>query len=211
MTPLQTYYDNLAATMIKKMEKRGFDAYYCPDSKSAVEKVLALMPKGSSVSWGGSMTLEETGLQDALTCTDYRLIDRDKAANPAEKKALQRQAFYADFYLMSANAITKDGILVNIDGNGNRVAALAWGPEHVLILAGMNKVEPNLEAAIARVRHTAAPANALRLNLHTPCSQTGVCADCLGPDCICSQTVITRFNRNKGRIKVLLIGENLGY
>ena len=102
-------------------------------------------------------------------------------------------------------------ILVNIDGNGNRVAALAWGPEHVLILAGMNKVEPNLEAAIARVRHTAAPANALRLNLHTPCSQTGVCADCLGPDCICSQTVITRFNRNKGRIKVLLIGENLGY
>lgn len=211
MTPTQTYYQRLAETMIKKMEKRGFDAYYCPDSKSAVEKALSLMPKGSSVSWGGSMTLEETGLQGALACADYRLIDRDKAADPAEKKELQRQAFYADFYLMSANAITKDGILVNIDGNGNRVAALAWGPDHVLILAGMNKVEPNLEAAIARVHHTAAPANTIRLGLTTPCSQTGICGDCLGPDCICSQTVITRFNRNKGRIKIILIGEHLGY
>lgn len=211
MTPTQTYYQRLADTMIKKMERRGFEAYYCPDSKKAVEKALSLIPEGSSVAWGGSMTLEETGLQAALKTANYLLLDRDKAANAEEKKALQRQAFYADFYLMSANAITKDGILVNIDGNGNRVAALAWGPDHMLILAGMNKVEPNLEAAIARVHHTAAPANTIRLGFHTPCSQTGVCGDCLGSDCICSQTVITRFNRNKGRIKILLIGEQLGY
>lgn len=211
MTPVQIYYERLAASMIRKLEKRGFEACYCADRKAAVETALSMMPKGSSVTWGGSMSISEAGLTQALDPARYRIIDRAKATSPEEVKACYRQAFSADYYLMSTNAITKDGELVNIDGNGNRVAALAYGPEHVIMLVGMNKVEPNLQAAIDRVHHTAAPANAIRLNLHTPCSQTGSCADCLSPDCICGHTVITRYCRIPRRIKVILVGENLGY
>ena len=211
MTPVQTYYETLAAAMIKKMEKRGFEAYYCPDSAAAVKTALSLMKEGSTVTWGGSMTITEAGLVQALDPEKYQIIDRSKAVTPEAKKECYRQDFSADYYLMSANAITKDGELVNVDGSGNRVAALAYGPDHVIILAGMNKVEPNLQAAIDRVHHTAAPANAIRLGLQTPCSQTGSCANCLSPDCICAHTIITRYNRVPGRIKVLLIGETLGY
>ena len=211
MTPVQIYYEKLAASMIKKMERRGFEAYYCPDRQAAVKTALSLMEEGSTVTWGGSMTITEAGLVQALEPSRYHIIDRDRAATPEEKKACYRQAFLADYYLMSTNAITKDGELVNVDGNGNRVAALAYGPDHVILMVGMNKVEPNLQAAIDRVHHRAAPANAIRLNLQTPCSQTGSCADCLSPDCICSHTIITRYNRIKGRIKVILIGESLGY
>lgn len=211
MTPVQTYYENLAASMIKKMEKRGFEAYYCPDSKSAVEKALSLMKEGSTVTWGGSMSIMESGLVQALDPEKYNIIDRDKYTTPKEKKECYRLAFSADYYLMSTNAITADGELVNVDGNGNRVAALVFGPDHVIMMVGMNKVEPNLQAAIDRVHAKAAPPNALRLGLKTPCALTGSCANCLSPDCICSDTVITRFNRTKGRIKVILIGETLGY
>lgn len=211
MTPVQTYYENLAASMIKKMEKRGFEGYYCPDSKSAVEKALSLMETGSTISWGGSMTLVETGLLQELDPEKYNILDRDKYTTPEEKKECYRKAFAADYFLMSTNAITADGELVNVDGNGNRVAMLVYGPEHVILMVGMNKVEPNLQAAIDRVHAKAAPPNALRLGLKTPCALTGSCADCLSPDCICAQTVITRYNRSKGRIKVILIGETLGY
>ena len=211
MTPIQTHYEKLAASMIKKMEKRGFEAHYCPDSETAVKTALSLMAEGSTVTWGGSMTLNETGLLKALSPDKYQLIDRDKALTPEAKKECYRQAFSADYYLMSTNAITKDGELVNVDGNGNRVAALAYGPDHIIMMVGMNKVEPNLQAAIDRVHQKAAPANAIRLGLNTPCAQTGSCADCLSPDCICAHTIITRYNRIKGRIKVILIGESLGY
>ena len=211
MTPVQTYYERLAASMIKKMEQRGFEAYYCPDREAATATALSLMKEGSSVTWGGSMSILEAGLVQALDPEKYQIIDRDKAVTPEEKKECYRRAVWADYYLMSANAITKDGELVNVDGNGNRVAALAYGPETVIVLAGMNKVEPGLPAAIDRVHHTAAPANAIRLGLRTPCSLTGNCADCLSPDCICAHTVITRFNKTPGRIKVLLVGESLGY
>lgn len=211
MTPVQTHYEILADSMMKKMEKRGFEAYYCPDSASAVKTALSLMEEGSTVTWGGSMTIEECGLIQALNPEKYQIIDRSKVTDPEGKKACYRQAFSADYYLMSANAITKDGELVNIDGTGNRVAALAYGPDHVIIMVGMNKVEPNLQAAIDRVHNIAAPINAIRLNMNTPCSKTGSCADCLSPDCICGQTIITRFNRVRGRIKIILIGEALGY
>ncbi|MDD3794521.1 MAG: lactate utilization protein [Lachnospiraceae bacterium] len=211
MTPVQTYYETLACSIIKKLEKRGMEGYYCPDSKSAVEMALSMMPEGSTITWGGSVTIAETGLVAALDPDRYHILDREKAKTPEERKECYRQAFGADYFLMSTNAITKDGELVNIDGTGNRVAALSYGPEHILMMVGMNKVEPDLQAAIKRVHNTAAPANAIRIGMNTPCSKTGSCADCLSPDCICAHTLITRFNRFPGRIKVILIGETLGY
>ncbi|MDO4322948.1 MAG: lactate utilization protein [Lachnospiraceae bacterium] len=211
MTPMEQYYETMAASVIKGLEKRQMEGYYFKTAKEAVEKIMSMIPPHSSVSWGGSSTLTETGMMEALQSADLELIDRSGASSPEEKKALERKAFAADYYFMSTNAITADGELVNVDGNGNRVAALVYGPDHVMILAGMNKVAADTAAAITRVHTNAAPPNTIRLNLKTPCSQTGVCKNCLSPDCICSHTVITRFNRIKGRIKVFLIGEELGF
>lgn len=187
------------------------EGYYCPDAASAVKQALALMPDGSTISWGGSMTLSETGLMDALQSHDYTLIDRMTAQTPEEKRELYAKATLADYYLMSTNAITLDGQLVNIDGAGNRVACLIHGPEHVIILAGMNKVCPDIESAFHRVKNCATPPNTVRLNCKTPCSVTGICGDCLSPETICCQEVITRYSRVPGRIKVILIGEEYGY
>lgn len=211
MTPLQTFYEAEAASIIKHLERRGMEGYYCSTSKEAVEKALSFMEKGASISWGGSETLKECGIMDAIRTADFKLIDRDTGKNPQERTVLMKQGLTADYFLMSSNAITKDGQLVNIDGTGNRAAALVYGPEHVLLFVGMNKVTKTLEEAISRVHEIAAPANAIRLGLHTPCSITGSCANCLSTDCVCSHTVLTRFNRIPGRIKVLLIGECLGY
>ena len=211
MSYVKQAYEKQAATIIKHLAKRNIDGCYCPDSRSAVKKTLSLIAEGATVTWGGSVTLTECGLLDALKNTSLTLWDRETVTNPEEKKAIYRKAFTADYYLMSTNAITLDGQLVNIDGTGNRVAALAYGPDHVIMLVGMNKVAANLEEAISRVHMKAAPPNADRCGLKTPCSITGVCSDCLSPDCICSQTIITRFNRVPGRIQVILIGEELGY
>lgn len=211
MTPIQQHYETLAATIIKGLEKRNMEGYYFATAKEAVDHIMSIIPEGSSVSWGGSMTLAESGMMDAIKASSLTKIDRGAATSPEEKKALERQAFTADYYFMSSNAITTDGILVNVDGNGNRAAALVYGPEHVIMLVGMNKVAADEEAAVKRVHTVAAPMNTMRLNLNTPCSKTGVCKDCLSPDCVCAHTVITRYNRLKGRIKVFLIGEMLGY
>lgn len=211
MTPVQKHYETLAASIIKGLEKRNMEGYYFATSKEAVEHIMSMIPDGSSVSWGGSMTLAETGMMEALQASSLNKIDRNNAASPEEKKALERQAFSADYFFMSTNAITTDGELVNVDGNGNRVAALVYGPDHVMILAGMNKVAADEEAAIQRVHTIAGPINTQRLNLNTPCSATGVCKNCLSADCVCAHTVITRYNRIKGRIKVFLIGETLGF
>ena len=211
MTPMKEYYEKQAAGIIRHLEKRNMEGYYCPDCQTAVEKVMSMIPKNSTVSWGGSMTLEKCGLMDALKNSSLTLWDREAASTPEEKKAAYRQAFGADYYLMSSNAITLDGQLVNIDGTGNRVAALAYGPDHVILMVGMNKAARDLHEAVSRVHNAAAPPNAMRLGMKTPCASTGACADCLSPDCICSQTVITRYSRTPGRIKVILIGEALGY
>lgn len=211
MTPKQTFYANQAATIIKNLQKRNMEGYYCPDAASAVEQALALMPDGSTISWGGSMTLSETGLMDALQSHDYTLIDRMTAQTPEEKREIYAKATLADYYLMSTNAITLDGQLVNIDGTGNRVACLIHGPEHVIILAGMNKVCLDIESAFHRVKNCATPPNTVRLNCKTPCSVTGICGDCLSPETICCQEVITRYSRVPSRIKVILIGEEYGY
>ncbi len=211
MTPKQKYYEKIAGTVIKNFAKRQIEGYYCPDSKSAVKKALELMPEGSSVAWGGSMTLTETGLMEAIKDGSYRIIDREGCKTKEEERKLYGEICGADYFLMSTNAFTLDGELINVDGRGNRVAFLCYGPQNILMLVGMNKLAKDVESGIERVHTVAAPPNAVRLNRQTPCALTGVCVDCQSLDCICSQTVITRRSFYPNRIKVILIGEELGY
>ncbi len=209
---IKTHYEKLAATVIKNLEKRQMEGYYFPTAKEAVEKALSLLPDNASVSFGGSVTLSETGMLDALrACPTIQLLDREAVETAAEKETIYRKSFTADAYFMSSNAITINGELVNIDGTGNRVAALIFGPKKVIIFTGMNKIVPSVEEAVSRVHNTATPPNCIRLNKQTPCALTGACGDCLSPDCICNQVVITRRSGAKGRIKVLLIGESFGF
>ena len=210
MSALNTCYEVQAATIIKNLKKRGMDGYYCPDSKSAVKLVLSMFPEGSTITWGGSESLKESGLMDALKNAPVELWDRD-LVKPEEKHAFYQKSFSANYYLMSSNAITLDGQLVNVDGNGNRVAALAYGPDHVILLVGMNKVTADLESAVKRIQTNAAPPNTMRLGLNTPCAKDGVCHNCFSPSKICSMLHITQFNRQPGRIHVVLVGETLGF
>lgn len=211
MSPKEIANQNLANTIIKNMAKKNMEGYYCATSAEAVEKALSLMPEGASVTWGGSMTLTECGLMNALKTANYELIDRDTAKTPEDSRLMYAKQVMADYYLMSSNAITIDGELVNIDGRANRVSCLCWGPQNVIIIAGMNKVCSDVESAVQRVRNFAAPPNCVRLNRNTPCTQTGKCGDCYSPDCICSQVLITRRSSTPNRIKVILVGEELGY
>ncbi len=200
-----------AATILKSLPKRNIEGYFCQTSQEAVEKALSLMPEGSSISWGGSMTLTECGLMDTLKQKNYTLIDRASAKTPEEKRALYAKTVMADYYLMSTNALTMQGELVNIDGTANRVSCLCYGPQNVIILAGMNKVVQDIPSAIARIRTKAAPPNTTRLGFDTPCAKTGVCQNCFSPSCICNQIVITRRSGIKDRIKLILINEDLGF
>ena len=211
MSPKAIANQNLANTIIKNMAKRNMEGYYCATSAEAVEKALSLMPEGSSVTWGGSMSIIECGLMDAIKTGKYEIIDRDLAKTPQEVREMYAKQVMADYYLMSTNAITMNGELVNIDGRANRVACLCWGPQNVIIIAGMNKVATDVEDAIKRARNIAAPANTVRLNRNTPCTQTGKCENCYSPDCICSQVLVTRRSGVPNRIKVILVGEELGY
>lgn len=211
MDARQQAFKNQALGIIKKLELRGIEGFYCENKEQALLKALELMKPGSSITWGGSETLKEIGMFDAIQKADYVLYDRDKVETPEEKKAFYAKQVTADYFLMSTNAITLDGQLVNIDGNGNRVACLITGPENVIVIAGKNKVSVNVEQAIDRVRNIASPPNAVRLNKHTGCFELGRCVDCLNDDCICCHTVITRNSRVKNRIKVILVGEELGY
>lgn len=205
------YYKNVAVTIIKNLEKRQMNGFYCEDSASAVAKVLELIPEGASIGWGGSMTLYETGIMDAIKKDTYKIIDRDSAKTPEEQKKIYGEICCCDYFLMSTNAITLDGELVNVDNRGNRVSFLCFGPEHVVVVTGMNKIVSDVDAGMKRARDIAAPPNTVRLNRKTPCSVTGRCEDCLSPDCICAQTVVTRRSAYKGRITVILVGEELGY
>lgn len=205
------YYDKLGASVVKALEERHFEAYYCQTAEEAKEKVLSLIPAGKSVGWGGSMTLDETGILPAVKNADYIKIDRDSAKDPAERKDLMHKALSADFFLMSANAVTQDGVIYNLDGNGNRAAAMVYGPENVIVVAGLNKIAATDEEAFLRMRNTAAPMNAQRFDIKTPCKTTGECANCKCTDSICANIVITRMCRPAGRIKVVLIGEDYGF
>ena len=211
MSYKQQYYENVAESIIEKFNLRGIEGYYCADREEANAKAKRFLTPGCSVSWGGSMTLQEIGLIDDLKESDYTIFDRAQAVTPEEKKEMFSRIVTSDFYFMSSNAITLNGELVNIDGAGNRVACLCHGPEHVVIIAGMNKIVSDVKSGIDRVHNMAAPPNALRLGLNTPCAEYGRCADCLSKDCICAHTVVTRFSRVPGRLKVILVGEELGY
>lgn len=212
MTIKQQFYKNTAETIIKRLAARQIEGFYCATKEEACEKALSLAAAGTSASFGGSMTLEEAGILAALReRKDITLYDRAAGKNPDEVAKIMHDALSCDTYYMSTNAITSEGELVNIDENGNRVAALIYGPKQVVITAGINKVVPDVNSAISRVRNSATPPNCIRLNKNTPCAATGVCADCFSPDCICNQIVVTRRSGNPDRIKVILVGEELGY
>jgi len=200
-----------AQRVIKALESRHMEGYYAGSKDEALEKALSLIPEGSVVGWGGSASLTEIGLKDAMRHGNYRALDVDAIEDPVERTQMEKQCFMADVYLMGTNAITEDGQLVNLDGMGNRIAALSFGPERVIVIAGMNKLVYGLDDAISRVRHTVAPLNAFRFPGETPCRQFGVCGDCHKADCICSQLLITRGSMTAGRVKVILVGESLGY
>ncbi|MCR5179067.1 MAG: lactate utilization protein [Lachnospiraceae bacterium] len=198
----------LSAQVIKGLESRNMTGYYAADKKEALEKALEIIPKGSTVTMGGGMSVHEIGLVEALKSGEYDFIDRDAVE---DKRAAMLAAYDADFFLSSANAITQDGVIVNIDGNSNRVSAIAQGPKKVLFIVGMNKVCDDVDGAMKRARNVAAPINAQRFGLSTPCSSTGTCMNCKSPDTICCQFLITRYSRHKDRIHVILVGDNLGF
>ena len=198
----------LAQKVIKGLESRNMSGYWAESKKDALKLALSLIPEGSSVTMGGATSAHEIGLVDALKKGNYNFIDRDACE---DKRAAMLAAYDADVFLASANAITEDGIMVNIDGNSNRVSAIAQGPRKVVFIVGMNKVCPDPDSAMKRARNVAAPINAQRFGLNTPCCKTGACMDCKSPDTICCQFLITRFSRHKDRIHVILVNGNLGF
>ena len=191
MTPQELRNERLAKTVIKNLQRRHIEGFYCPTAEEAVKKVSELIEDGSSVTWGG-------------------VLDRDLVETPEEKQAMYLKAFSADVYLSSANAISEDGVIVNIDGNGNRVAAITWGPKKVIFVIGLNKVAQTVEAALARARSTASTINAARFDIKTPCQVDGVCHNCNSADSICNYVHFLR-NSPRGRHTVVFVGEDLGY
>ena len=198
----------LARTVIKGLKSRNMNGYYASSRVEALRIALELIPEGSSVTMGGAMSAHEIGLVDALKNGNYQFIDRDAYE---DKRAAMLAAYDADVFLSSANAISSDGVMVNIDGNSNRVSAIAQGPKKVIFIVGMNKVCGDVDGAIKRARNVAAPINAQRFGLSTPCSKTGACMNCKSPDTICCQILITRYSRHTDRIHVILINDNLGF
>ena len=208
--PRKMYYTKRAAVAVKNLQGRGFEAYYCETREEALDKALELIPKGATVGWGGAMSAQQIGLLDAVKNGEYNAIDRDKAPNPAAREQAMRDCLLADVFITGANALSIEGQMVNIDGIGNRVAALVYGPKNVVVIAGMNKMTDSLEDAVTRARTVAAPTNSQRFALKTPCSVTGVCGNCKAEG-ICNQMLITRNCKPAGRIKVILVGEELGF
>ena len=198
----------LAEKTIKGLQSRNMSGYYAADKEEALKIALGLIPEGSSVTMGGCMSAHEIGLVDAIKNGNYDFIDRD--AYDDKREAMLR-AYDADVFLSGANAITDDGVMINIDGNANRVSAIAQGPKKIVFIVGMNKVCPDTDSAMKRARNVAAPVNAQRFGLSTPCSKTGKCYDCKSPDTICCQFLITRFSRHKDRIHVILVNDELGF
>jgi L-lactate utilization protein LutB len=200
--------DLLAQKVIKGLASRNMTGYYAHDKKEAVKIALGLIPEGSTVTMGGGMSVHETGLVEELKKSNYDFIDRDAME---DKRAAMLAAYDADFFLSSVNAMTEDGVLVNIDGNANRVSAIAQGPKKVIFIVGMNKICSDTDGAMKRARNVAAPINAQRFGLDTPCAKTGSCMNCKSPDTICCQFLITRYSKHAGRIHVILVNDALGF
>ena len=211
MSPIEIRNEKAAGKVIKNLARRNIEACYCPTAHEAVEKLLEMIPSGSSVTWGGSMSIRDIGIPAALAeAGKYEVYDRDKAPDRAAATDIYLKAFSCDYYLSSANAITEDGIIVNIDGTGNRVAAITFGPRNVIFVIGMNKLTQDVDSALARARSLAAPVNTARFDIQTPCKLDGVCHNCLSDDCICNYIHYLRHSP-KGKHKVILVGESLGY
>lgn len=198
----------LAQTVIKGLNKRNMSGYYAANKEEACRTALDLIGEGSSVTMGGGMSIFETGLVDALKKGNYNFIDRHNYDDPRDAAVA---AFTADVFLAGTNAMTQDGVLVNIDGNANRVSAIAYGPSKVIIVAGMNKVCSDIDAAVKRARNVAAPSNTQRFDINTPCRTTGTCINCTSPDTICCQFLITRYSKHADRIHVILVNDELGF
>ena len=198
----------LAQKVISGLNSRNMTGYYAENREDALKQALALIPEESSVTMGGAMSAHEIGLVDALKQGPYHFIDRNAYQ---DKRAAMLEAYDADVFLSSVNAMTEDGVLVNIDGNANRVSAIAQGPKKVLFIIGMNKVCNDSDSAMKRARSVASPINAQRVGVSTPCVETGSCIDCKSPDTICCQFLITRFSRHKDRIHVILVNDDLGF
>lgn len=198
----------LADTVMKGLESRNMRGYYARTGEEALKIALELIPEGSSITMGGSMSVLDIGLKDALMTDKYRFVDRNAAE---DKHRAELFAYEADVYLGSVNAITNDGILINIDGNSNRVSAYAYGPRKLVLIVGMNKVAGDVDSALKRARNVAATMNSQRFGLSTPCTRTGTCMNCKSPDTICCNFLITRFERHKDRVHVILVDENLGF
>lgn len=200
--------EKLAKTVIRGLESRNMKGYYAADRDEALRLALGLIPEGSTIAKGGSATVKEIGLLDAVRSEKYHYLDREVAD---DKRKVELMTYDSDVFLTSVNALTEDGILVNIDGNANRVSAIAYGPKKVICLVGMNKVAADLDSAMKRARKEAAPINVQRFGLQTPCVETGTCMDCKSPDTICCQFLVTRFSRHKDRIHVILINGEWGF
>ncbi len=209
--PRKVAFEATAETIIKRLKRRNIEGYFCKDSAAAVELVKSLVPEGSSIGWGGSVTFEQTGVKSALEAGNYRMLDRSTVREPEELREMYLSHLAADCFFMSTNAITVTGELVNIDGNSNRLACLLYGPRQVIVLVGMNKVVEDVDAGIKRIHTMACPPNATRLHANTPCERMGVCGECHEKGCMCCNIVVTRHSRFPDRIKVVLIAEDLGF
>ena len=211
MTQMEkAYFEKRGQILVKNLRNRHFDAWYCDTKEEALQKVLELIPEGAKIGWGGVLSAQQIGLFDALRAGNYDLLDRDLCQTAEEREQMMKDALFSDMFLTGANGLSLDGQMVNIDGTGNRVGAIIYGPKKVIVIAGMNKVCDTLEEAVKRAREVAAPLNMMRFMKDTPCAATGKCGDCKAEGCICNQIVITRHCRPVGRIQFVLVGEHLG-
>ena len=198
--------------IIKSLGLRNMEAFFAETKEEALKIALDLIPEGSIVSNGGATSAREIGLIDAVIAGNYNYLDRDGATDPAEKKRLELETLSnCDYFISGVNGMSENGVIVNVDGNANRVAAICQGPRHVLFIVGMNKIVHSEEDAYNRAKYVAAPINAQRFGLTTPCGITGKCGDCLMEQCICCQILTTRYSKHKDRIKVILVNEDLGF
>lgn len=207
----ELYYEKRGHLLVENLKKRHFDAVYCKTKADALQAALQMIPEGATVGWGGATSAMEIGLMDALNNGNYNALDRDKCTTQEQREQLLKDCMFADVFLTGANGLSLDGQMVNIDGQGNRVGAIIFGPKSVLVIAGINKVMDDLDSAIHRARTVAAPINQQRFGHNNPCTATGSCADCKTETCICNHIVVTRHCRPAGRIKFILVGEALGF
>lgn len=205
------FYETRAQAVIKTLGRNRIQASFAKDAAEAAAKTLAMIPQGASVALGGSMTLLETGIVDGLRQAPISLIDRfAKDLSQEESLSRLRQGLQADFFLAGVNAVTEQGELVFVDASCTRVGPILFGPKKVILVAGCNKIVPNLAYAQERIRHFVAPTNAKRLGRKTPCAQTGQCADCDSPDRICNVTAVIHKQADAQRLHVVLVGQELG-